>query len=110
VWNAPEWYDFDHPLNNIPEYKMLVGLFVNTLEVEDLTIEHCLSYLSELNGTFDLDHTTNLLYSKIVQLWEKGNKSEASTEHIRYALLLTMKISPFLGILISLEQRLKSVT
>lgn len=89
VWSGPVWFTMYQPLNNLPEYKVLVGLFVNTLEMSDVSINDCLEYLVHIGSQGDHltckeDEKIILLYSKLVELWREGSDTEGAKENIKY--------------------------
>lgn len=77
------------PLNNLAEYRLLFGLFVNTMGMLNVTINDCLTYLHYI-GTQG-DHISNkeeykkivLLYSKLEELLQKDKDAEAAKGNIR---------------------------
>lgn len=109
VWNAPKWFEYDIPLNNINEYQDFYSLFFRILQVKDVGIKHCLEYLSSIrasansDGEEDLeteedseededlpsekDYTNiPLIYSQLSILIQSEHDTSAAKDTIRYAL------------------------
>ena len=74
-------------LNNLTEYKPLFGLFVNTIGVTDVTINHCLSYLDHMQTERNTDEYKKivLLYSLLEELVQRNEDSKSAKINIRSA-------------------------